>query len=523
MTDADAHVRRRRAETTPVRDADADMTRRLRIRAVIAAIAMLAACGSKHDGGKEGSAAAAAPAAQRASLAVRIDRRVELISLLARLGKHPGFADAPATAYTAELDKVFARYADHPAVAATAALDLPADALLDLALHLDDPERGEYAAKVKAFAQDVGWEGFFDRHGASFARVTDTLRTVVEAEGAEAWFGAWLGPLEGGAYTVVVGLAAGPHAYLVRRGRDVVRVVGVRRPDGMAGADDETLALVSRGLAQAYVERRVTQVPPSAEQVFAAVGRRVAPFGIRAADRLVVESAASALYTLYLRAKRPDAATLHARAELRRGLLWHNDLVELFRRARAPGAGFPELAPFFDGLARDYAAGLPRTPFLGAVEAVTAADHVAVAPSGDEATAAYVRTRFPGAATASDHTLADAPHTGLVAFGAPGDNLVVAGALAHARISVHPDAIVLGKRRFPGTDLVLVFAWFRRDDPTRGVAVYTAQRNADLVGIAEQLPLTGRDWYVARRTRDGFTLVDRGDFPRAVDGAWTLP
>jgi hypothetical protein len=64
--------------------------------------------------------------------------------------------------------------------------------------------------------------------------------------------------------------------------------------------------------------------------------------------------------------------------------------------------------------------------------------------------------------------------------------------------------------------------WPRMDDPTRGILVYTAGDDANLVGINGVMH-GQTDWVVARKGADGtFKAIEAGTF-RGPDGAWVLP
>jgi hypothetical protein len=185
-----------------------------------------------------------------------------------------------------------------------------------------------------------------------------------------------------------------------------------------------------------------------------------------------------------------------------------------------------QVIKFFDVLAIQYRDGLPKLAFLGPINAALQ-DPVFVAPDGPLATyASGIRDKLfaksplvaPSATTLTEH-----PGKNLVAYGTAASNAVVEHTLAQARITVGPDAITLGTKRFTGPGLVLIFTRYRVDEPSKGVAVYTALADADLVGINHGVVHGDRDWVVARRVARRYEVVETGDFPRAVDGAWTLP
>jgi hypothetical protein len=236
----------------------------------------------------------------------------------------------------------------------------------------------------------------------------------------------------------------------------------------------------------------------------------------------------------YMREKHGDAAGARAaRSEQRRGFLWVNELAEVFRQLAKSGTHdleghMPKIVAFFDELAASYKAnGLPPMPFRGPVDAVHQRDPVWVLPA-DPQVAGYARMihtqlkKTSAVVTASATTLVEQRGHDLVAYGTPKDNPVVDFVARSARWKISKDSIVLGDKTFSGPGLVLIACWYLRDDPSHGVAVYTAPDSASLVGInsARHGP---NDWLVARKQGAAFAILGAGDFPRGLDDMWMLP
>jgi hypothetical protein len=240
------------------------------------------------------------------------------------------------------------------------------------------------------------------------------------------------------------------------------------------------------------------------------------------------EACVRALTVLFLRERKGAAAgAAAARAELRAGFPYIEELVEVlhrFRRERARHPRFesylPEVIGFFDQLAKRYTAAPPKPAFLGPFDAVLAGDYVLALPA-DGALASYARklpffAKVPIVDPAA--ALAAPPGKGIVAYGTPATNPVIARVADLARWKITAGGIELGAKKLSGEHLVLIATWFRRDDPARGIAVYAAASEADLVGI-NNLRHGPNDWLVARATPKGFEVVEAGDWP-IEDGAW---
>ncbi|MGN6105353.1 MAG: DUF4932 domain-containing protein [Kofleriaceae bacterium] len=551
----------------------------LRAAAIVAGVA-LASCNAREPSstaataegsaapGSAGSAAAssAEAPASGAQLEVRVDRRIELLSIVHRLAGSPEYRRSPATAYVAAVDRAFAPFAKHPAVAATRELrarhSISFDAPMQLAVHLDDQlavfgagELAEidsrwrgvdveaYAAQLRAFAADSKLDAFLGAHRDDHRAVAAAVRPMIEAARPVAWFEGWFGARPDVRAIVAPALLAGPMNYGARASRDwdteLYQVLGVDAADGTITPDDATIELLVHEMAHSYVGPLLDRT-----DAFARAGETIHPLVAREMDAqhyvewntIVEESLVRALAVLYLREHRgAQVAANAARDDLRRGFLWINELAELLRRfqldrTRNPTfEGYlPRIALMFDQLAAQYAHdGLPRTPFLGPASAVSMRELAVIAPvTRDAAVTRHVRANrdrmFAGAPlhTASEHSFTQTAGRGLVAYGTPASNPVIAAVAGRAKWTITDRGITLGKRTFAGEHLVLIACWFRSDDPTRGVVVYAAARDRDLLGIHD-LPHGSTDWAVARRIGDGrFELVASGDFPRAHDGAW---
>jgi len=498
---------------------------------------------------------------------VRVDRRVELLSIVMRLAGAPEYLKTPASSYIAEVDRTFGPFATHPAIAATRTLrskhGISYDAPMVLAVHLDDQlqprsldelasldrrwagvDVAAYVTQLRDFAAASKFGDFFTAQTTHYDTVARTLRTVVDAENPVGWFDGFFGPRKDARFIVVPGLLTGQRNFGVRvtladRSTEMFQILGVTRPDGMPSTDEETVGLLVHEMAHSYInpifERHRAKLEAAGTKLFALVEQPMRAQAYGEWHTVLNEAGVRAITVLYLRDKKGDEVGARAaRAELRLSFVWTNELVEVFRkyqRDRAKHGSFeafmPTVIAFFDELVVQYKDGLPKSPFLGPVNAALI-DPVMVAPAGGELSTyvGQIRDKLFAAAplvAATALTYTEHPNKNLVAYGTPATNPIIANVLEHARITITADAITLGKKQFTGPGLVLVMCRYRQDDPTRGVAIYAAGRDRDLVGINHNLRHGNRDWLVARRTAKGFEILDSGDFPRAVDGAWLLP
>ncbi|MDQ3370517.1 MAG: DUF4932 domain-containing protein, partial [Myxococcota bacterium] len=497
---------------------------------------------------------------------VRVDRRVELISILQRLGGGPEYRQAPRTPYVAAVDAAFGPFRSHPAVAATTALraqhGISFDAPMILAVHLDDAfalvnpdelaeldarwqgvDHAAYAALLRDFAEATKFAAFFDAHRAHHDAVAAKLRGVLDAEHPVAWFDGLFGVRTRSRYVVVPGLLTGPASFGVRATlpdgtSELYQILGVTGADGLPVVDADTVALLVHEMAHSYInpvfERHRAAFERSGAALYGLVADRMRAQAYANWMTMINESGVRAVTVLYLRDRKgADAGAAAARAELRHGFAWINELTEVFRKYQRDRARYadldayvPQIVAFFDGLVAAYAGALPKQPFVGPVNAGFHGALTVVLPS-EPAVAAYARgvhgTLFAKApiVAASAKTLLETPEHHLIAYGSPTTNPVIASVAEWANWRITGEGIELGVKRFPGQDLVLIACWFRRDDPTRGVVVYAGADPADLVGI-NSLRHGGDDWLVARKTAKGHEVVARGNW-QLSNGAWVPP
>ena len=520
--------------------------------------------------------AAAAPARavteDKGQTDVRVDRRIELLSIVQRLSGAKEYNQAKPTPYVKAVDAHFKKFEKHDAVTATTSLRnsyrIGYDAPMLLAIHLDDklePRPGAaeamaardhrwkgvdviaYAAKLREFVTASGFDAFYQSQSAHHEAMANALRAVVDAENPVGWFDALFGKQKKARYVVVPNAISGPASFaasttLPDGTLEMYQVLGIHTDDGMPANDPQTVELLVHEMAHSYInpvfDRHRAKLQPAGQQLFGLVAQAMRRQAYPTWEIMMNESGVRAVTTLYLKDRKGDAISANAaRGEIRRGFVWTNELVEAFRKYQRDRNTYPDLEAYmpklvelFDGIVKQYGGKLPPRPFMGPFDAVFDGELVVVEPVTEwEKLTTYVKqihaqmlaTRGP-LVPASPETLAQHPNKHVLAYGTPASNAVIADLAQRASWQITTSGITLGKQHYPGATLVLVAVWFRHDDPTKGIGVYAASSDKLLPGI-NSLRHGDRDWMIARPDGKGnHVVVASGDWAM-VNGAWVPP
>lgn len=318
---------------------------------------------------------------------VRVDRRVELMSILHRLIGHQAYTSGPVTPYVRAVDEAFTPFANHAAVAATRALrashSITWDAPMILAAHLDEqlqlvnPEElpgldarftgadlASYAATLRDFARDTKLDEFLAVHRPYITEVEAGVRAMLEHEAPVAWFDAFFGAKAKARYIVVPGLLTGNRNFGVRATLpdgtlEIYQVLGIRSPDGMPLNDDLTVSLLVHEMAHSYVNPLIdanrAALEPAGARLFALVAEPMRKQAYGNWKTFVDESVVRAVVVLYLHDRKgKPAANQEAQQQVRYEFRWTPDLAKLLMRYQAERARHADFAAFMPELIKAF-------------------------------------------------------------------------------------------------------------------------------------------------------------------------
>ena len=321
------------------------------------------------------------------NVTVRVDRRIELLSILHRLIGHTAYTSGPATPYVKAVDVAFTPFANHPAVVATRALrashSITWDAPLLLAAHLDDQlqlrnpdelplldprftgaDLVSYAATLRDFARDSKLDEFLTAHHPYVTAVEAGLRIILDQAKPVPWFDAFFGAKAKARYIVVPGLLTGNRNFGVRATlpdgtQEFYQVLGIRSPDGMPLNDDLTVALLVHEMAHSYVNPLIDANRAAFESAGATLFALVeAPMKKQAYNNwktFVDESLVRAVVVLYtLDRNGQTAANQEAQQQIRNEFRWTPVLAKLLLRYQTERAKYADFAAFMPELIKTF-------------------------------------------------------------------------------------------------------------------------------------------------------------------------
>ncbi len=320
------------------------------------------------------------------SVPVRVDERVELMSMVFRLVGAREYHMAPDTApYVQEVDAHFAPFKDHPTIQLAAKLraerGISYDAVASYAVHLkggpqlepkipfDDPKlqlesrwspqaAAEFLAALQQFADDSKAFEFFDAHRDFYDAAAQKLEAEIARRPYRQWIDGFFGASAGASFTGIVGLLNGGGNYGVKvvypDGRlEILPIIGASRFDetGLPIFSAEDAGTITHEFCHSFcnplIDANLEQMQPAAEKIYPFRRSLMKQQAYGSAQTMLYESLVRACTHRFLIAhgsEREAAAAL--RHEVARGFLWTPELSELLAEYEQSRETYPTLASF---------------------------------------------------------------------------------------------------------------------------------------------------------------------------------
>ena len=366
--------------------------------------------------------------AQPADLMPRVDQRVELLSILARLAEYPEYSQTQYRSYVDAIETHFNPYKSHPAVAYMRQLRdshrIGFDAVMSYAVQLSAPpslqplvlfsERlpdsrwtvggaDSLAVLVQGFYRDAHCAAFFQQQAIRYKQAETRFANIVKQVDLP-WFQRYYGQPPTQQFHLIIGLANGggnygPHLSQAGKADDVYAVMGTWSTDstGMANYPvDAYLPTVIHEFNHSFVNPLIDQnwaaLDKSADLIYTQVQQPMQKQAYASGKTMLYEALVRASVVLYMQEHGPAGDALHQlRDEQYRGFVWADTLVSLLNRYersrmryKTLGSFMPEHNAFYnqlsvnvDSLLRDYDGRVPHIaklePFANSEKEVDAA------------------------------------------------------------------------------------------------------------------------------------------------------
>ncbi len=330
---------------------------------------------------------------------VRVDARVELMSVLFRLAGNPEYNRPGLPAYAAEVDEHFASFRDHAAVRRIRELrrtrGVSYDAPMGLAVHLADvdtlkgrlpwqprparldgrwrpDELQAFLVNARDFVRESDFLAFYDSHRDLYDRAAERMQQAV-TEGLDVgWFEDYFGTPRSEMH-VIIAMLNGPNCYGASfedgDREEAYSIVGAMLPtnDGVPSCPPWLVPLLVHEFCHTYVNpvvyRRAAEIEEPARAVFARVEDRMRKMAYGNWQTMAHETLVRACVVRYTAQKRgPFAATMQMLEEQQRGFAWVPEVCALLEQYEADRERYPTLDGFFPRIVEffeEYAASLP--------------------------------------------------------------------------------------------------------------------------------------------------------------------
>lgn len=345
--------------------------------------------------------AGGARAGQSPELDVRVDRRVELVSIIFRLAGNKEYNQGRVQSYIDDVEAHFGKYRDHDTIRFARSLrdirSISYDACMSMAVHMMDgpmlegrlpfdprPESLEkrwtsadaqrFVEAAAQFARDTHFADFYDKHRPLYDATAGRMEAVLKEHARLEWFDAFFGTPPGASFIVALGMlnggqCYGPHVVLPDGSKELWCVLGVWKTDaeGAPAFDKAVVATIAHEFCHSYtnplVDKHESELRAAGEKIFPQVAEAMSKQAYGTWKTMMYESLVRASVVRYVRATEgEEAAKQQVEYDKGRQFLWVGELADVLgeyeqQREQYPTleAFIPKVVEFFNGYAEGFA------------------------------------------------------------------------------------------------------------------------------------------------------------------------
>ncbi len=333
-----------------------------------------------------------------ASIEVKVDPRVTLLSIIFRLAGNPEYNQPnSASPYSKKVEEVFGKFRAHAVVKRARSLraqrGVSYDAVMSMAMHISDtaslkelipfdkhPERLDrrwpleearlFLKEARDFARKSRFNTFFRIHRTLYAETERRMKKVLAERTYVSWFDSFFGKRRGARFVLSPGLLLGGCCYgtgiRFPDGKETIHpVIGVWKFDakGIPVIPSSIAGTVAHELCHSYtnpiVDRHEELLRDAGGKIYATCSETMKNMAYGTWKTMIYESLVRACVVRYLAATGGDVeAQRETAAQHQKGFLWTGELAALLKtyessrdRYTTFDAFVPKIAAFFS----DYA------------------------------------------------------------------------------------------------------------------------------------------------------------------------
>ncbi len=330
------------------------------------------------------------------SVIAKVDERIELFAIIARLAEFEEYSSTPLIGYASNIDDYFREFKEHDLITYLKFLreeySLGYDAVMTMAVHLSSPPElaprveltkeilddrwgevsriNDFLILLQRFYEDSQFSSFFDSQADLYQVAEDRFQDLIN-EIDFGWYSRFYRELPDGTFNLYIRLHSkgsyGPYVDLPNGKRDVYAILSTTKSDaeGLPIYDRVRLGTIIHEFNHSFINHLfwpiATEFESSASTIFTHIGERLRKVGYGNWESVVLESLANAAEVVYLREQEIDSdlAKENLVIDRNRGFIWIDELVNILGAYQGNVKMHPNFSaffPFFIGYFNDLSA-----------------------------------------------------------------------------------------------------------------------------------------------------------------------
>ncbi|MCI0660632.1 MAG: DUF4932 domain-containing protein [Acidobacteria bacterium] len=337
----------------------------------------------------------ASPQREAITVIAKIDQRVELMSIVARLAGYKEYVRNDFKLYANDVDRHFDKYRQHGAVQFAVKIresnSVSFDAVMTMAVHLNPPpsltprvifsdqipERRwgkeaaeQFAVLLQQFYKDADCENFFKSHSDLYRTAEHRFQQLLGKVNFE-WYRKFYGEMPKGTFNLYIGLLNGggnygPKVINADGTEDLYAIIGTNQTDseGLPLYNERSLPTIIHEFNHSFINHlineRKEQFRVAGEKVYQPIAGKMKSLAYGNWETTIIESLVRAAVIRYLLEDeaQSEAAYKELLREQRNGFLWMDELVALlgtYENSRSFYLSLRSFLPLIEGYYKDLA------------------------------------------------------------------------------------------------------------------------------------------------------------------------